>query len=189
MSQRQGTPLQAALQSPWGVADDIASAPNQVFITASGVAVVIASGVFHQNGLSQVVIGPVKEMSMNARAASAGLNGFIPIPPNTCLATPIANTEPTTAIQSGSPAGRLSARRSPVTTAERSPMVFSRFIASRHSASVTMQVETQVAIVQTAGIPKNQMPAAVVGRSAMITSSIIRDTLARPCACGDELSM
>ena len=177
------------MQSPCGVADDIASAPNQVFITASGVAVVIASGVFHQNGLSQVVIGPVKLMSMNARAASAGLNGFIPSPPNTCLATPIANTEPTTAIQSGSPAGRLSARRSPVTTAERSPMVFSRFIARRHSASVTMQVETQVAIVQTAGIPKNQMPAAVVGKSAMITSSMMRDTLARPCACGDELSM
>ena len=30
----------------------------RIFIVASGVAVVIASGVFHQSGLSHVVIGP-----------------------------------------------------------------------------------------------------------------------------------
>ena len=72
MSQSEGTPLHAALQSPCGDADAVASATNHVFITARGVAVVAASGVFHQNGLSHVVIGPVKEMSMNARAASAG---------------------------------------------------------------------------------------------------------------------
>ena len=127
---------------------------NHVFITARGVAVVAASGVFHQNGLSQVVIGPVKEMSMNARAASAGLNGFIPSPPNTCFAMAMAKIEPTTAIHSGIPAGRFSARRRPVSTAERSPIVFSRFIAMRQSASVTMHVETHTAIVHTAGMPK-----------------------------------
>ena len=146
--------MHAALQSPWGEADAVASATNHVFITARGVAVVAASGVFHQNGLSHVVIGPVKEMSMNARAASAGLNGFMPSPPNTCFAMAIANTEPRTAIQSGIPAGRFSARRRPVSTAERSPIVFSRFIARRQSASVTMHVETHTAIVHTAGIPK-----------------------------------
>jgi hypothetical protein len=67
--------------------------------------------------------------------------------------------------------------------------VFSRFIAMRQSASVTMHVETHTAIVQTAGIPKKKTPAAVVGRSAMTTSSIILLTLARECACGDELRM
>ena len=126
---------------------------------------------------------------MNARAARAGLNGFIPSPPKTCFATKIAKTEPTTAIQSGMPAGRLRARRSPVTTAERSPIVLSRFIRMRQTASVTMQVDTHVAIVHTAGIPKNQMPAAAVGRSAMITSSMMRETLACECVCGEELRM
>ena len=52
-----------------------------------------------------------------------------------------------------------------------------------------MQVDTHVAIVHTAGIPKNQMPAAVVGRSAIITSSMMRETLACECVCGEELRM
>ena len=62
-------------------------------------------------------------------------------------------------------------------------------MAMRHRASVTMHVETHTAMVQTAGMPKKNMPAAVVGRSAMMTSSIMRDTLQCECACGDELSM
>jgi hypothetical protein len=62
-------------------------------------------------------------------------------------------------------------------------------MASRHIASTARQVDTHTATVQTAGIPKNQMPAAVVGRSAIMTSSIIPDTLAREWACGLELRM
>ena len=66
----------------------------------------------------------------------------------------IAKTDPTTAIQRGIPAGRLRASKSPVTTAERSPTVDSRFIAMRQSASTTRHVATHVRIVQTAGMPK-----------------------------------
>jgi hypothetical protein len=51
-------------------------------------------------------------------------------------------------------------------------------MARRHIASTARHVETHTAIVHTAGIPKNQMPAAVVGRSAIITSSMMRETLA-----------
>ena len=122
---------------------------------------------------------------MKARAASAGLNGFMPSPPNACFATPMANTEPTAAIQSGIPAGRFSASSRPVSTAERSPMVLSRFIAMRHNASVTSAAETHTAMVHTAGIPKKRIPIAVVGRSAMMTSSISRLTLTSACACGE----
>ena len=47
------------------------------------------------------------------------------------------------------------------------------------------QVETHVAIVHTAGMPKNQMPAAVVGNRAMMTSSMMRLTLVCACVCGE----
>ena len=97
----------------------------------------------------------------------------------------MAKTLPAIAIQSGSPAGRLSARRSPVTTAEKSPIVFSRRIARRQSASVTMQETTHVRIVHTAGMPNTQMPTAVVGRSAMTTSSMILDMPTGACAWGE----
>ena len=76
-----------------------------------------------------------------------------------------------------------------MTTAERSPIVLSRFIAMRQRASVTMHVETHVAMVHTAGIPKKKIPAAVVGRSAIMTSSMILRTDEFACVCGDELSM
>jgi hypothetical protein len=69
--------------------------------------------------------------------------------------------------------------------AEKSPIVLSLFIARRQSASVTTHVETHTAIVQTAGIPKNHTPAIVVGKSAIITSSMMRETLACECACGE----
>jgi hypothetical protein len=48
-------------------------------------------------------------------------------------------------------------------------------MAMRQTASVTMQLTTQVRIVQTAGIPNTQIPTAVVGSSAMTTSSMIRE--------------
>jgi len=65
----------------------------------------------------------------------------------------------------------------------------SRFIARRQSASVTTHVETHTRIVQTAGRPKYQMPIAVVGSSARMTSSMMRETEMRACACGLELRM
>ena len=62
-------------------------------------------------------------------------------------------------------------------------------MASLHAASHMMQVDTQTAMVQTAGMPKNQMPAAVVGNRAIMTSSMMPDTLDFACVWGDELSM
>ena len=129
------------------------------------------------------------EIKRKARAARAGLNGFLPKPPKPCLQIVIANIEPMAAIQSGKPAGRSSASKRPVRTAEKSPIVPSRFMAKRHIASTATQVEIQTAIVHTAGIPKNHIPAAVVGKSAIITSSIMRETLACECACGLELKI
>jgi hypothetical protein len=52
-----------------------------------------------------------------------------------------------------------------------------------------MHVETHTAIVHTAGIPKNHMPAKVVGKSAMTTSSMMRETLEFACVWGELESM
>ena len=52
------------------------SKPSAPFLTrASGVAVVAASRPYQADD-DHVVIGPAKDMSMNARAASAGLKGL-----------------------------------------------------------------------------------------------------------------
>ena len=161
------------------------SKPSAPFLTrARGVAVVAASRPCHADD-DQVVIGPVKEMSMNARAASAGLNGLYPSPPNACLQMPIANTPPAAAIQSGRSGGRLRARRRPVRTAERSPMEFSRFMARRQSASVTRQAAMQVPARKSARRPKKKIAQPNAGRSAMMTSSMRLLTVRGPCACGE----
>ena len=161
------------------------SKPSAPFLMkARGVAEVTASAPRHAEEL-HVVMAPVNDMSMNARAARAGLKGLYPSPPNACFATPIANTPPAPAIHSGRSGGRLSARRRPVRTDERSPIVFSRFIARRQRASVTMHDATHVPIRNAAFSPKNQIEQAVAGRSAMITSSMSALTPIFACVCGE----
>ena len=50
--------------------------------------------------------------------------------------------------------------------------------------------QLKIPFIQNAqSIPKKKMPIAVVGRSAIITSSMMRDTLEFACACGLELRM
>ena len=139
----------------------------------------------YPTGLLHVVMAPVNEISMNARADSAGLNGLYPKPPNTCFATAIANTLPHTAIQRGRSGGRLSASRRPVSTAEKSPMEFSRFMAMRQSASVTTDAAMQTAISHTARMPKKHTEHPAAGRSAITTSRIMELTLDLACACGE----
>ena len=67
------------------------------------------------------------------------------------MATAIAKIEPAIAIHSGKSGGRLRASKRPVSTAERSPSEFSRFIARRQTDSVTTEAAMQVAMERTSG--------------------------------------
>ena len=95
------------------------------FIRAKGVAVEIASA----PGADQVVICTGHEASSMALAASAGLIKLWPSPPNTCLASTMANAEPMSVIHHGSEGGTFMAKSSPVTTADKSLMVTFLFMA------------------------------------------------------------
>ena len=72
---------------------------------------------------AKVVISFGKDRSRKHRPASAGFIKFCPMPPNSILATTMANTAPNAPIHRGALAGRFNASRSPVTTAEKSLMV------------------------------------------------------------------
>ena len=69
-----------------------------------------------------------KEIRRKHLAPSAGFIKFCPRPPNSIFTTRMANTPPITPIHQGTLTGRFRARRSPVTTAEKSQMVTSFFI-------------------------------------------------------------
>ena len=62
--------------------------------------VVAVAAVFNGEALA-VGLGVCQKL--NARAASAGLNGFIPSPPKTCLEIAIAKTEPVAMASSFNP--------------------------------------------------------------------------------------
>ena len=70
-----------------------------------------------------VVIAVGNDTSMNTRPTNAGLNGFLPKPPNDILAMPMATTLPTMTIHNGRLAGTLKASKRPVKAAEPSLMV------------------------------------------------------------------
>ena len=67
----------------------------------------------------RVVIGPVNPISRATRPTAAGLNGFCPRPPNTCLATTIAMNAPARQSHQGVSGLTFRARISPVTSALR----------------------------------------------------------------------
>ena len=103
----------------------------------------------------------------------AGFAKFWPMPPKSCLATAMAKKLPIIATHSGTVAGRFMASNRPVTTALRSPMVCSRFIARRQRYSMSTQEPTQTAATSSARHPKITMETTSAGQRAMITSSMI----------------
>ena len=76
-----------------------------------------------------------KDINRKHLAASAGFIKFCPNPPNIILTTIMAKAPPMIPIQSGADTGRLSARRSPVTTADISPTVIFFFTISSNTSS------------------------------------------------------
>ena len=112
------------------------------FKTASGVAEVTPS-------YTNVVIGLVKERRRKHLAARAGFIKFCPKPPNNCLTTIIANTEPKTPIHTGNVGGRLSASKSPVSAAEKSPIVDFLCIINfwyKYSDSTAPKIQAKISI-------------------------------------------
>ena len=73
--------------------------------------------------MANVFIRIAQDSARIARAASAGLMKFWPIPPKIILHSRMAMTEPITGIQYGTVDGRFIASSMPVTTALKSPIV------------------------------------------------------------------
>ena len=145
---------------------------------ARGVAVVTPSYV-------NDVIRAVKQISRKQRAPSAGFMKFCPSPPNSILTTIIAKAAPMTAIHHVASGGRLRARRSPVTTADRSPIVaFLRMSFSKTSSKTTQ--EAMLTATSSAALnPKRSIPTAVAGSRLIMTKNMIFDVDALLLICGE----
>ncbi len=110
--------------------------------------------------------------SSTARAVSAGLTKLSPRPPKSCLTSRMATALPMTIIHQGAVEGRFSPSSTPVTTAERSPAVMGFLSISSQSSSKITQLEVLIIRTRAAFQPNSQIPAAITGTSATITSSI-----------------
>ena len=120
------------------------------------------------------------------RAVSAGFTKFCPIPPNICLTTTIATTPPNAAISGLIETGRFIASRMPVTTQERSPTVWRRFITTRERYSLKMHDATDVRMITAARKPKIITEAIMAGVSAMMTSSMMLEVVSFAWKCGED---
>ena len=85
----------------------------------------------------------------------------------------MANTPPSTHIQSGSVAGRLSASKSPVRSALKSFVVIGCFIHFCHTYSASNALAQVVRITSSALTPKFPIPTRVVGINAITTSRMM----------------
>ena len=124
-----------------------------------------------------MVIFEVNESISTILPTIAGLAKFCPNPPKSCFTITIDTKQPITACQNGSVTGRLSARRSPVRTALRSPIVCSFFIIILVTASNIIHESIQTAMSIKALSPKIIPEAITAGRSEAITHSIMRCVL------------
>jgi len=109
----------------------------------------------------------------NARPTMAGLNIFMPSPPNTSLPIPMATTAPINPTYQGAAAGRESPRINPVTTAERSIKENGPSRRRVNRASAARLAATQINSCLAASQPKTRKAAATTGMRAISTSSII----------------
>ncbi len=140
----------------------------------------IAAALGAPAAVTQCIIGPGKDTNRTIRAANAGLTKFMPIPPNICLTTTIAIRQPNMAISGLISTGKFNASKRPVTTADKSPMVASRFMILRERNSSRTQVAIQIAISTMERMPKITHAMIDAGISAMITSSMIRRVVLLP---------
>ena len=118
---------------------------------------------------SKFVIVAAKEIRRNTLPPKAGFIKFWPNPPNNILTTTIAKTEPNTACHTGNVCGKLSAKRSPVTTALRSFIVLFLPTAFSNKNSDKTHVIIHTATSKRALSPKLKIPKIVVGMRAIMT--------------------
>ena len=111
-------------------------------------------------------------MNRTMRPTSAGLAKFMPMPPNSCLVTMMAATQPTAIWPRGIPTGTFMARMMPVTTADRSPMGLGRLSSLQYSHSSATQTTTEKAVTSSARIPKMTAEATTLGHRATMTLAI-----------------
>ena len=123
-------------------------------------------------GAVHAVIFAGNEFIRMIRAVSAGFTKFCPMPPNICFTTTRAMTPPNAAMMGLMETGRFIASKTPVTTQERSPTVWRRFMTRRDMYSLKMQDATVVRIITAARKPKMMTDAIIAGVSAKMTSSI-----------------
>ncbi len=169
------------------------------FIRLSGVALVTTSGALgvmngsaklsprsahHEPpGAGQVVIAAGNAACRNARPSSAGLKMFWPSPPKTSLPRPIATAPPSSAIQSGMPAGSVRPSSSPVMAAEPSRSV----PPGPNARSVATAPKVAAASTSSALGPKNQVAAATTGARLITTDHMMRAVESSALRCGDGL--
>ena len=156
---------------------------------ASGVAALTASAPVPWKGSTQLFISSGKLAMMTMRPMRAGLTKLWPSPPNICLATTMAATPPRAACHKGMVAGRLKASSSPVTTADKSPTVWGRFMTRRLKNSAATQEPTDTAMTAAARHPNSQTEAAAAGIRAMITSSMMLGVSMPQCRWGDDTTV
>ena len=129
--------------------------------------------------LQVAVIIPGHDAIRNALPARAGFMKLYPSPPNACLATRMANPEPTAGIQRGEFTGRLKARRSPVNSALPSRIVGLRLnlfllIICCAKNSVAMADMQEINVSHSTLDPKKYMAPKKVGIKDKHTVYIIR---------------
>ena len=126
------------------------------------------------------------QLNRKARAASAGLTMFCPMPPKSCLTSTMANSAPRITTQYGMVGGQTKASRMPVTTAERSAQAFSFFMILRYAHSKNTQAATLTMTTVRQRQPKYQIAAISAGTSARHTSNISRRVELGECTCGED---
>ena len=107
------------------------------------------------------------------------------MPPNSIFTTSMAKTPPTAGIQSGAVEYKLIASTSPVTTADKSPIVTGSFISFSYMNSVRTHEDTLITLINSARQPKYIYPKIIAGDMAIITSSMIFMVVFDDLICGD----
>ena len=140
-------------------------------------------------GVVNAVIVRVNAIKRIILAVSAGFRRFFPMPPHKSFSIITAINEPIMHIHRGAETGRLNARIMPVTAALKSPAVSGRFSSFPMPYSKPVQHATQAAIRRAALIPKTEIPAKAAGTSAIITSSIMPETVVGLFVWGDGVTV
>ena len=137
----------------------LADGTEPPFISARTVADAVMSEVEAKSGILLYAavycdIADGKDKNRKTLAARAGLRKFLPIPPNSCLTSMIANSEPITGTQRGAATGRFMPRRIPVTAAEPSVTVIGLFKINSKRNSKPIQATMLISKCASARRPK-----------------------------------